>query len=193
MEEKRMEQAAVSRQFTYHKKCGYTGFIIAMLGVCVVETVGVSFLLYNWSPLLHWIHLILSVSTMLYLIADLRAVSKNPISFQNGDLTFKIGIRPEIRVPLANITEIKSGKINFENDRKNKDVLDLSLLGFDEPTFELVLTEPIPYRNKPIQRIFFIVDDERAFYELVGQRDRSLDPHTSQPANLNETKNLLNL
>lgn len=165
-----METAGVNQQFTYHKKSGYTGFIIAMICVCMLETVGVSYLLYKWSPVLHWIHLFLSVSTILFLILDLQAVNKNPIILQNEELTIKVGLRPAVHIQLSAILEIKSGKLNFENDRKNKEVLDLSLLGFDEPTFEIVLTEPIQYKNKSIQRIFFTVDDERAFYELVNQR-----------------------
>jgi hypothetical protein len=124
-----------SQQFSYHKKSGYRGFIWAMVAVCTVETVGVSFLLYKWSLILHWIHLLLSVGTIVFLIIDLRAVTKHPIVIHNNELTIKIGIRPAITIPLSNIKEIKSGKINFENDRKNKEVLDLSLLGFDEPTF----------------------------------------------------------
>lgn len=76
---------------------------------------------------------------------------------------------PAIHIQLFNISEIKSGKINFENDRKNKDVLDLSLLGCDELTFEIVLAEPVTNKRKSIQRIFFTVDDERALYELVYQ------------------------
>jgi hypothetical protein len=164
-----METAVVNQQFTYHKKSGYTGFIIAMVCVCMVETVGVSYLLYKWIPILHWIHLLLSISTILFLILDLRAVNKNPIILQNDELIIKVGLRPAVHIQLSDILEIKSGKLNFENDRKNKEVLDLSLLGFDEPTFEIVLSEPIHNKNKSIQRIFFTVDDERAFYELVNQ------------------------
>lgn len=164
-----METAIVNQQFTYHKKSGYIGFIVAMICVCLVETVGVSYLLYKWSPVLHWIHLLLSVSTILFLILDLRAVNKNPIILQNDELIIKVGLRPAVHIQLSDILEIKSGKLNFENDRKNKEVLDLSLLGFDEPTFEIVLSEPIHNKNKSIHRIFFTVDDERAFYELVNQ------------------------
>lgn len=164
-----METAVVIQQFTYHKKSGYTGFIIAMICVCMVETVGVSYLLYTWSPVLHWIHLFLSLSTILFLILDLRAVTKNPILIQTDEIIIKVGLRPAVHIPLSAILEIKSGKLNFENDRKNKEVLDLSLLGFDGPTFEIVLSEPILYKNKSIQRIFFTVDDERAFYELVNR------------------------
>lgn len=164
-----MEMTVVNQQFTYHKKSGYTGFIIAMICVCMVETVGVSYLLYKWSPFLHWIHLFLSVSTILFLILDLQAVTKNPIILQNDELIIKVGLRPAVQIRLSNILEIKSGKMNFENDRKNKDVLDLSLLGFDEPTFEIVLSEPIQNKNKSIQRIFFTIDDERAFFDLVSQ------------------------
>lgn len=160
-------------QFTYHKNSGYTGFICALVAVCVVETVGVSFLLYKWSPILHWIHLFFSVATIVFLIIDLRAVNKHPIVINNKELTIKIGIRPAITIPLSNIKEIKSGKMNFENDRKNKNVLALSLFGFDEPTFEIVLSKPVKNKSKSIQRIFFTVDDERSFYDLVNQGGRS--------------------
>ena len=44
-----------------------------------------------------------------------------------------------VMVETNNIMEIKNGNINYENDRNRKDVLDLSLLGFDAPTFEIVL------------------------------------------------------
>ena len=160
---------SIDHQFTYHKKSGYTGFICAMVAVCIVETVGVSFLLYKWSPIVHWIHLFLSVATIVFLIVDLRAVTKFPIVIRNNELIIKIGLRPSITIDLTNIKEIKSGKINFENDRKNKEVLDLSLLGFDEPTFEIVLNEPVLTKKSSIQRIFLTVDDERAFYEEVIQ------------------------
>ncbi len=115
-----METAIVNQQFTYHKKSGYTGFIIAMICVCMLETVGVSYLLYKWSPVLHWIHLFLSVSTILFLILDLRAVSKNPIILQNEELVINVGLRPAVHIQLPTILEIKSGKLNFENDRKKK-------------------------------------------------------------------------
>lgn len=164
-----METSVKNQPFTYHKKSGYTGFIIAMICVCLVETVGVSYLLYKWSPVLHWIHLFLSVSTILFLILDLRVVTKNLIILQNEELIIKVGLHPAVHIQLSDILEIKSGKLNFENDRKNKEVLDLSLLGFDEPTFEIVLSKPIHNKNKSIQRIFITVDDERAFYELVNQ------------------------
>ena len=165
--------------FTYHKKSGYIGFIWAMVFVMVVESVGVSFLLYKWSPILHWLHLILSISVILFLLVDLRAVTKNPIQLINNELSLKIGVRPNVRLNINDIKEIRNGNLHYNDDRKKKEILDLSLIGLDEPTFELVLYTPI--ENKPligksssINRIFFSVDEKEEFSNLIkkGMKER---------------------
>lgn len=158
--------------FSYHKHSGYIGFTCAMIGVIVLESVGVSFLLYNWSPLLHWLHLALCIVIGVFLVMGLRAVINNPITVKNNELSFKIGLRPRVTIDTSAIKELKSGNINYENDRKNKELLDLSLLGFDAPTFELVLHNSIIYKDligkeRPISRIFFSVDDKQTFYNMI--------------------------
>lgn len=160
--------------FTYHKQTGYIGFIWAMVAVMFLETAGVSYLLYKWSPILHWIHLILSVSVIVFLLAELRAVVKNPIMIKNNELSLKIGIRPKVTIPTKNIKVIKSGSL-YHDDKKNKEVLDLSLISFDEPTFELVLDQPIVEKAmfgkaKNITRIFFNVDDKTAFSNIIRKQ-----------------------
>jgi hypothetical protein len=158
--------------FTYHKKSGYVGFIWAMVFVMVLEAVGVSYLLFKWSPILHWLHLVLSISVLLFLLFDLRAVTKNPIKVTNNELFLKIGVRPGIKVNLNDIKEIRNGNLHFENDRKNKEVLNLSLLSLDEPTFELVLgttivNKPVIGKSILINRIFFSMDDKEEFSHLI--------------------------
>jgi hypothetical protein len=160
--------------FTYHKQSGYIGFIWAMVAVMVLETAGVSYLLYNWSPILHWIHLILSISVIVFLLVDLRAVTRNPIMIKNNELSLKIGIRPRVIITTENIKELKSGSL-YQEDRKNKEVLDLSLFSFDDPTFELVLNHPIKDsamfgKTKDVTRIFFSVDDKTAFSNMIKEK-----------------------
>jgi hypothetical protein len=160
--------------FKYHKQSGYIGFIWAMVAVMVLETAGVSYLLYNWSPILHWIHLILSISVIVFLLVDLRAVTKNPIMIKNNELSLKIGIRPRVIITTENIKELKSGSL-YQEDRKNKEVLDLSLFSLDEPTFELVLNQPIKDKamfgkTKDVTRIFFSVDDKTAFSTMIKEK-----------------------
>jgi len=165
------------RLFTYHKQSGYIAFTYAMIGVIVLESVGVSFFLYKWSPILHWLHLILCVFLGAFLLVDLKAVVKNPISLKDNKLGMKIGIRPKVLIDMKNIKELRNGNIHYENDRKNKEVLDLSLLGFDAPTFEIELIEPI--ESKPligksnmISRIFLSVDEKDAFYNMINERQK---------------------
>jgi hypothetical protein len=160
--------------FTYHKQSGYIGFIWAMVAVMVLETAGVSYLLYNWSPILHWIHLVLSISVIAFLLVDLRAVTRNPILIKNNELSLKIGIRPRVIIATENIKELKSGSL-YQEVRKNKEVLDLSLFSLDDPTFELVLNHPIKDKamfgkTKDITRIFFSVDDKNAFSAMINEK-----------------------
>ncbi len=165
--------------FTYHKESGYTAFVWAMISVCLIEAVGVSFLLIKWSPILHWIHLSLSIFVIAFLLADWHAVKKHPITLKNDILSLKIGIRRTVKVPIKHIKEIRKGNLHYENDRKNKDVLDLSLLGIADPTFELVLGTPA--ENKDLfgkisykERIFFTVDNQQAFYNAIKKKQQDL-------------------
>lgn len=165
----RRNEVQEGNSFTYHKNSGYIGIMYAMLAVSVVELVGVSLLLYQWNPILHWLHLIIGILVIVFLIADIRAVGKHPIKIEDGKLHLKIGIRPEAIIEIENIKEMISGKINYENDRKQKDVLDLTLLGLDDPSFEIVLSEPIQYKSKSsIHRIFITVDDKERFSEMIN-------------------------
>lgn len=162
-------------QFTYHKQTGYIGFISAMMFVMILESVGVSFLLFNWSPILHWLHLMICILLMMVLIVELRSVMKNPILIRNGQLDMRIGIRPRVVLDIRNIKEVINGNINYENDKKYKEVLDLSLLTFDAPTFEIVLLEPIEIKGSfgngrgLITRIFVSVDDQNMFYQRIRE------------------------
>ncbi|MEH7177582.1 hypothetical protein [Neobacillus vireti] len=160
------------KSFTYHKKSGYTGFIWVIVFVMVVESVGVSFLLYKWSAILHWAHLILSISVILFLLVDLQAVTKNPLLIKNNQLSLKIGIRPKVVLNINDIKEFRNGNLYYDEDKKKKEVLDLSLIGLDQPTFELVLetpihTKPLIGRSNSVSRIFFSVDDKEEFLNLI--------------------------
>ncbi|KAA9023821.1 hypothetical protein [Niallia endozanthoxylica] len=165
--------------FTYHKESSYTAFVWAMISVSLIEAVGVSFLLIKWSPILHWIHLSLSIFVIAFLLADLRAVKKHPITLENDILSLKIGIRRTVKIPVKHIKEIRKGNLHYENDRKNKDVLDLSLIGLADPTFEVVLENPV--ENKGLfgkvshkKRIFFTVDNQQTFYNAVKKNQQDV-------------------
>ncbi|WP_394232161.1 hypothetical protein [Niallia oryzisoli] len=166
-------------QFTYHKESGYTGFVWAMTSVSIIEAIGVSFLLIKWSPILHWIHLSLSITVIVLLLADLRAVKKHPIRLKNETLALKIGIRKTVNIPIKHIIEIRKGNLHYENDRKHKDVLDLSLLGLADPTFEIVLEKPAESKDlfgkrSYKKRIFITIDNHHTFYNILKKKQQTL-------------------
>ncbi len=44
-----------------------------------IESIGFHYLLHQWNPVIAWILLILNVYAMIYFIAEIQAIRKNPI------------------------------------------------------------------------------------------------------------------
>lgn len=151
--------------FTCHEKTAYKGFIGALFFVAILETAGVSLLLYNWNLYVHYAHLLINIVFMGFLFIDTKRVVNSPIWLQDETLHLAIGVRPKIAIPLSNIEEIFNGSLHYEELRKEKNALDLSLLITEDPTLELIVKEPIPYKTFfgqeiQVKHVFFFVDDK---------------------------------
>ncbi|SFA71366.1 MULTISPECIES: hypothetical protein [unclassified Bacillus (in: firmicutes)] len=162
------KQPAVDNGYTYYKKIGYGGIIGAFIGVMVLEGIGVSYFLHSWNKALAIIHLIMSIYLIVYLVADFKAIKRNPITLKDGKLRIKLGLRIKAEVDLNNIESISSSRIHYEEDKKKRDVLDLNLIGFDDPDFEIVLKEPVRIkdfigREYPIKKIYLSIDEKENF------------------------------
>lgn len=161
---------AVDDGYTFYKKIGYGGMVGAFIGVMVLEGIGVSYFLHNWNKAVAIIHLIMSTYLIVFLIADYKAIKRNPITLKGGILRIKQGLRIKAEISVNKIESISSGRINYEEDKKKKDVLDLNLIGFDEPDYEIVLKEPYNLtdflgRQYPIKKIFISIDQKEEFYQ----------------------------
>jgi len=158
--------------FTVHQKIGYGGIVFGFIFVLVLEGAGLSYFLHGWNKAIAWIHLVLSIYMILFLISDYKAVKRNPIRVSPDQLQFRLGLWGKLDIPLTNIDHIQTGKTHFEADQKRKDVWMAALIGFDEPELEMVFKEPVVFKNGMgrdvlIKKVYLTVDDSHAFIEAV--------------------------
>jgi hypothetical protein len=162
--------------FSLHKKMGYGGMVFGFIFVLVLEGVGVSYFLHNWSKVIAWIHLAMSIYMIAFLISDFKAIKRNPILFSEEKLYIKLGLRMKCDIDLDNIESIGNGKMHFEVDKKRKDVWNATLLDFEEPDFEIILKEPILIRDgigRDIltKKIYLSIDEKEKFLAQFSWRD----------------------
>ncbi|WP_409304251.1 hypothetical protein [Peribacillus sp. SCS-155] len=168
------KQTGNENAYSYHKKIGYGGILGAFIFVLALEGTGVSMLLHNWNTPIAIIHLVLSIYMIVYLIADYKAIKKNPVQLDDERIIINFGLRLKANVMLQNIAAIRSGKLHYENDKRRRDILDLTLLGlFDPPDFEIVLEEPVIVtdflgRETPVTKIYLSIDDSIRFLNEVN-------------------------
>ncbi|KAA0548782.1 hypothetical protein FZW96_06900 [Bacillus sp. BGMRC 2118] len=165
----RQTDSTSEHTFTFHKDSSYVAFQIAILSALVLEGVGFSFLLHNWKPWVAWLHTILSVYAIIFLISDIKAVMRNPLKLQDNKIMIRLGFRYKLDIPIANIKTIQDGKINYEHDKKKKDRYTVALLELEEPHFEIILHEPLVIvdslgRKREILHIFLSIDNKDRFY-----------------------------
>lgn len=159
--------------YSLHKKIGYGGMVFGFIFVLVLEGVGVSYFLHSWSKVAAWIHLVLSFYMIGFLIGDFKAIIRNPVLLSQETIHFRFGLRMKVEILLSNIEGIQSGKINYENDKKRKDVWVATLLEFEGPDIEISLKEPIMIkdgigREHITRKIYLSLDEKDEFMRKVN-------------------------
>lgn len=155
--------------YTIHKKNGYLGIMIALLFVILLESAGLFYLLHKWSPIASWIHLLLNVYGLIYLISDYKAITRNPILLTDKYLYINVGLRKSITIPIVAIQTIQSGNMNYEKDKNRKNIFKGTVLDMDTPDYEIGLKHKIPTKSftgtlQYVEKIYISIDDHEVFY-----------------------------
>ncbi|WP_413299564.1 hypothetical protein AA0X95_16175 [Bacillus sp. 1P10SD] len=159
--------------YSLHKNVGYGGMVFAFIFVLLLEGVGVSYFLHSWSKVAAWIHLVLSLYMIGFLIGDFKAIIRNPVRLSQETIYFRFGLRMKVKILLSNIEGIQSGRINYENDKKRKDVWVATLLEFENPDIEIAFKEPIMIkdgigREHITRKIYLSLDEKDEFMRNVN-------------------------
>lgn len=157
------------RAFSSHKQSGYVAVVGVMLGVMAVETVAVHLLVARWSVLAACLLTLLSAYTVLWMVADARAVVLNPLLVSNTELVARWGLISCERVPLALVARVGSQ----EPAAGKRERLNLAAMGAQPCWIEL--EEPIEVRGllgapRTVRAIKVSPDEAAAFRNAVLPR-----------------------
>ena len=94
-------------EYSYHRKSGSVALYGAFIGIILVETFAMHFVLGLWSVTAAWILSILSVYTAVQLFGIARSFSKRPHVIQNDKIILRYGLFGEAEIPLDQIESVK--------------------------------------------------------------------------------------
>ncbi|GGU18520.1 hypothetical protein [Streptomyces lavendofoliae] len=137
--------------------------------VCVVETVGMSYLLASW-PVVHAVVLVLDVYTVLFVLGLHAASVTRPHLLDGAVLRVRQGAHTDLAIPLERIAAVRR-ELRFSHERE-EGVLNLAVASQTSLTVEL--SEPVtavrllggPY---PVRLVRCHADAARALAEALGQ------------------------
>lgn len=129
------------RAFSCHKQSGYVAVIGVMLSVMAVETVAVHMLVAKFNLTAACVLTALSVYTMLWMVADARAVVLNPLLVGEDELVARWGLATCERIPLALVAHVSAK----EPAMGKREVLNLAAMGAQPCWIELA--QPVEVRG----------------------------------------------
>ncbi len=116
------------------KKTGAIGVYIMIIHATAIESIGFHYLLHQWNPVIAWILLILNVYAMIYFIAEIQAMRKNPLVVTEEQVIIQIGLGKKIVMPFTQIDNIAFYKGELLTAKEGKQVLDATVMGFIKRT-----------------------------------------------------------
>ncbi|CAM1344453.1 hypothetical protein [Tenacibaculum amylolyticum] len=164
-------------EYSYHKEGTYKGIFLGFTLILIIETFVLHAFLMKSNVVLAWITNLLSIYTLLQIIAIYKTISKRPIYIdeKNKKLILQFGIVGKATIALENIKLIKVSTA----DLKNPNIQYFSFIGsLSGHNIVLSFKEPVDYeslygKQKKAKALAFIIDDKIAFQkrieELIGE------------------------
>ncbi|MFJ2471757.1 hypothetical protein ACIOWI_01975 [Streptomyces sp. NPDC087659] len=151
--------------------------------VCVVETVGMSYLLGPW-PVLHAVVLVLDVYTVLFVVGLHAASVTRPHTLSGDALRLRQAAHVDLRIPLERIASA-SYDLKFTHDKNEDGVLNLPV--GSQTSLTLTLAEPVVSvgllgRTREVHTVRCHADDARALLRAVTRARTALSPPPGRPA-----------
>ncbi|MFD8209025.1 hypothetical protein ACFV2S_21845 [Streptomyces sp. NPDC059695] len=144
--------------------------------VCVVETVGMSYLLADW-PVVHTVVLVLDVYTVLFVLGLHAASATRPHTLAGSTLRVRQAAHVDVRVPLDRIASVRRESL-FSHERRDGE---LNLAVGSQTTVTIGLTEPVDAPRllgapRPVRLIRLHADDPQALVRAVTRARTAPSP-----------------
>ncbi|MFF9064747.1 hypothetical protein ACF09E_05225 [Streptomyces sp. NPDC014891] len=136
--------------------------------VCVVETVGLSYLLADW-PAVHAVVLVLDVYTVLFVLGLHAAAATRPHTLTGEVLRLRQAAHVDVSVPLGLIASVRHDPV-FSHERAEGE---LNLAVGSQTSLTVELAGPIDVPRffgppRPVRLIRFHADDARALHRALA-------------------------
>lgn len=147
--------------------------------VCVVETVGMSYLLARW-PVAHAVVLVLDVYTVLFVLGLHAASATRPHLLTEDALRVRQAAHVDVRIPLERIAAVRHESL-FSHEKADGE---LNLAVGSQTSLTVELTEPVPAPRllgppRPVRTVRLHADDARALvHALRAAREAGGDAPT---------------
>lgn len=150
--------------------------------VCVVETVGMSYLLAPW-PVVHAVVLVLDVYTVLFVLGLHAASATRPHLLTADALRVRQAAHVDVRVPLERIAHIRQESL-FSHEKADGE---LNLAVGSQTSLTVELTEPVPAPRllgppRPVRTVRLHADDAGALVRAIREARGPLTPERTAPS-----------
>lgn len=112
------EQFSGDKHFSYHQKDGTKSNLLGFILMIIIEIPIMHLLLhFIWSPTSALVVTLLTIFSLVFFIAEYRAVSKRPVSLVGECLVIRYGIYQAMTVPLNNIDSIHEHRVHVARSK----------------------------------------------------------------------------
>ncbi len=160
--------------FTYYKESSYLAVMAVMLGVMVVELVGMHVLISLWSPEIALVVTIISVYFAFWLLGQMRATVLRPILVDADTLNLNSGMFFSARIPLDAVESIGTADPGLSK----KETVNLGMMG--APNCWIVFRKPVETESftggkRMTKAVGLTIDQVGAFRRCVQEHSPQLD------------------
>jgi len=164
------EKSSVNKgiRFSTHKESGYIAIWCIILVAVTVEMIAVHLALQKWSHIAANIVTLLTLYSIIFLIADLSAILKRKVLVNGGQIILRTGLRWRVTTTTGNISTIKKITTDHPSDKTCykggavKSNCNL-LITFKQP----VIVEKLYGAGKEFSSILMGIDDADGFIETL--------------------------
>lgn len=146
-----------------------TSFTVAIIGALLVETAVLHLWLRVEHPALAWTLTVLSVATVLYVVADYRAMGRGAVHVDEGRLLIDVAGRARIDVPMAAVARATRPRWQDLPEPGSTEARGYrNLMKPASPNVLVEFREPVAVRlpgglRRPVERVGLCLDDPDGF------------------------------
>lgn len=123
--------------FSVYKNTMYVPFLVMIFHAALFEGIAFHWFFHDRLPILAWGHTLLSLYGLVFLLADFRALTLNPVRIENGNLYLSNGLLKQTKIDVTNIAHLHK---SIEED---KNVYHFKVLGNtdEQPAFVIEMKQ----------------------------------------------------